>query len=180
MRFTDKDKLFFSIILKYGTVFEEVVKQSYNYTIKMETALRNNTKNVTVINKTTNSKHKFHFTPYCKYDEATETFSWLCSQPNAIFQYLYRNGDIENKFIDTSTIEKLFSRHEMQIPIEYKKVVPYLIAIIMLDESIIPFSSPTSSITMYIGIKMKLSSKFDLHGFKKELKDVYNGKDDTL
>ena len=173
MVFNEKDKYFFSIILKQGQVFEDVIHTSYEYDIKLEEAIKKNKNKVTVINKKTNEKHSFSFLPYGKYNEDTKTFTWFHDLQNKLMIDMINKGIIGNFYKDDSTIVKLFEKPEIKIPIEYKNVIPYFIAILYTNMNIIPFSSPNTNMTMYVGIAMNIKDNFDGDMYKEDLEKYY-------
>jgi len=173
MIFNEKDKYFFSIILKQGDVFEDVIQKSYSYDIKLEDALINDLNKVKVINKDTGEKQILSFEAYGKYNEDTETFTWFHNLQNQILQDMIQRGIIGDFFKDATTIEKLFLKPDIKIPKEYKNVIPYFLAILISNKNIIPFGSPDSSITMYVGIALDIKDNFNLDAFNEDL-EKYN------
>jgi hypothetical protein len=174
MVFNEKDKYFFSIVLKQGETFEDVIKRSYAYDINLEDALTNNTPKVETFNKDTGKKESFEYIPYGKYDEDTQTFTWFNNIQNEILQDMIERGIIGDFFKDASTIQKLLTTPEIKISKEYQYVIPYFLAILFSSENIIRFESSDSKNKMYIGIPLEIPDNFNLELFKDDLEKYYD------
>lgn len=171
MQFDEKDKYFFSIILKQGDTFEDMMKESNIYNIHLEDALKNNKKDVVVVNNKTNETFAIPFIPFGTYNENNETFIWNSDLNKKIYADMKKNGILKS-FKDTTTLKKLFSKPDIKIPKIYQNVIPYLLAILKSQWNIIRFESEDSEQHMYVGIPFDIPDNFDLNMFYNDL-EIY-------
>jgi hypothetical protein len=177
MGFNKQDKYFFSIILKHGKIFDEVVQKSYGYNIDLENALKKGEGKIAVINKNTGENNSHSFILYGKYNENTETFSWFNNIQNVILQDMIKKdiiGVFSTSYYRGPTIVKLLSKPKIKISKKYKKVIPYLLAIIQNTYNIIPFDTSNSYENVYVGIGMNIKDKFNQKLFDKDMEKYNN------
>ncbi len=178
MSIDEKDKYFFSIVLKQGDTFEDVMKKSNIYNIHLEDALKNNKTNVVVVNNQTNETFAPPFIPFGRYNEDNETFIWNSDLYKKIYADMKKNGILKS-FKDTTTLKKLFSKSEIKIPKIYQNVIPYLLAILKSHLNIIRFENEDSKQHMYVGIPFGIPDNFDLNMFYNDLDNYANYKKQT-
>ena len=124
MGFTKQDKYFFSIILKHGKIFDEVVQKSYGFNIDLENALKKGEGKISVINKNTGENNSHSFILYGKYNENTETFIWFNNVQNVILQDMIKKdiiGVFSTSYYRGPTIVKLLSKPKINISKNIKK-----------------------------------------------------------
>jgi hypothetical protein len=177
MGFTKQDKYFFSIILKHGKIFDDVVQKSYGYNIDLENALKKDEGKISVINKNTGENNYHSFILYGKYNENTETFIWFNNIQNIILQDMIKKdiiGVFSTSYYRGPTIVKLLSKPKIKISKKYKKVIPYLLAIIQNTYNIISFDTSNKNETVYVGIAMNIKDKFNQKLFDKDMEKYNN------
>ena len=69
---------------------------------------------------------------------------------------------------------KLLSKPKINISKKYKKVIPYLLAIIQNTYNIIPFDTSNKNETVYVGIGMNIKDKFNQKLFDKDMEKYNN------
>ena len=177
MGFTKQDKYFFSIILEHGKIFDDVVQKSYGYNIDLENALKKDEGKISVINKNTGENNYHSFILYGKYNENTETFIWFNNIQNIILQDMIKKdiiGVFSTSYYRGPTIVKLLSKPKIKISKKYKKVIPYLLAIIQNTYNIISFDTSNKNETVYVGIAMNIKDKFNQKLFDKDMEKYNN------
>ena len=177
MGFTKQDKYFFSIILEHGKIFDDVVQKSYGYNIDLENALKKGEGKISVINKNTGENNYHSFILYGKYNENTETFIWFNNVQNVILQDMIKKdiiGVFSTSYYRGPTIVKLLSKPKIKISKKYKKVIPYLLAIIQNTYNIISFDTSNKNETVYVGIAMNIKDKFNQKLFDKDMEKYNN------
>jgi hypothetical protein len=83
-------------------------------------------------------------------------------------------GVFSTSYYRGPTIVKLLSKPKIKISKKYKKVIPYLLAIIQNTYNIIPFDTSNSYENVYVGIGMNIKDKFNQKLFDKDMEKYNN------
>ena len=154
-----------------------MVQKSYGYNIDLENALKKGEGKISVINKNTSENNYHSFILYGKYNENTETFIWFNNIQNIILQDMIKKdiiGVFSTSYYRGPTIVKLLSKPKIKISKKYKKVIPYLLAIIQNTYNIISFDTSNKNETVYVGIAMNIKDKFNQKLFDKDMEKYNN------
>ena len=83
-------------------------------------------------------------------------------------------GVFSTSYYRGPTIVKLLSKPKINISKKYKKVIPYLLAIIQNTYNIISFDTSNKNETVYVGIAMNIKDKFNQKLFDKDMEKYNN------
>jgi hypothetical protein len=158
------------LLKDYGPYYDRVLKQSYRYKLAL-TADVLKTGKVEVVHPDNETK-THSFIPIGSLQG--NTFSWYKGMNKFIYDTIFNSG-LES--IKHSLIKKLCTPEVVTLPGKYKKVIPYLVALINPSFKVLESESPDpkNKMVFFFATDLNIRDDYDFDGFLKALSKPRRG-----